>query len=78
MKWGLEHRELGTIRAIGVDEIQYGNGHQYVTLVYQIEAGCIRLLWIGKERTMESFEKFFALIGKELAEKIESICGNLI
>jgi hypothetical protein len=24
VKWGLEHRELGTIRAIGVDEIQYG------------------------------------------------------
>lgn len=77
VKWGLEHRELGTIRAIGVDEIQYGNGHQYVTLVYQIEAGCIRLLWIGKERTMESFEKFFTLIGKELAEKIEFVCSDM-
>ena len=28
VEWGREHRELGTIRAIGVDEIQYGNGHQ--------------------------------------------------
>ena len=25
--WGLEHRTLGPIRAIGVDEIQYGKGH---------------------------------------------------
>lgn len=33
VQWGLEHRELGTIRAIGVDEIQYGKGHQYLTLV---------------------------------------------
>ena len=40
VQWGLEHRELGAIRAIGVDEIQYGKGHQYLTLVYQIEAGC--------------------------------------
>lgn len=77
VQWGLEHRELGTIRAIGVDEIQYGKGHQYLTLVYQIEAGCVRLLWVGKERTQESFEKFFALIGKELAEKIEFVCSDM-
>lgn len=29
---------LAPIRAIGVDEIQYGRGHQYLTLVYQIES----------------------------------------
>ena len=27
--WGLEHRVLGAIRAIGVDEIQRGKGHKY-------------------------------------------------
>jgi len=77
VQWGLEHRELGTIRAIGVDEIQYGKGHQYLTLVYQIEAGCVRLLWVGKERTQESFEKFFTMIGKELSEKIEFVCSDM-
>src|SRR5271165_240896 len=35
--WGLEHRVLGQIRAIGVDEIQRGKGHKYLTLVYQID-----------------------------------------
>lgn len=77
VQWGLEHRDLGAIGAIGVDEIQYGKGHQYLTLVYQIEAGCVRLLWVGKERTQESFEKFFTLIGKELAEKIEFVCSDM-
>lgn len=77
VQWGLEHRELGTIRAIGVDEIQYGKGHQYLTLVYQIEAGYVRLLWVGKERTQESFEKFFTMIGKELSEKIEFVCSDM-
>ena len=77
VQWGLEHRALGPIRAIGVDEIQYGRGHTYLTLVYQIEAGCVRLLWIGQERTVESFEKFFALIGKELAQKIEFVCSDM-
>jgi hypothetical protein len=35
--WGLEHRHLGPIQAIGVDEIQYAKGHKYLTPVYQIE-----------------------------------------
>ncbi len=68
---------LEAVRAIGVDEIQYGRGHQYLTLVYQIEAGCTRLLWIGKERTSESFQKFFTLIGTELARKIEFVCSDM-
>jgi len=75
--WGLAHRTLGVIRAFGVDEIQYGRGHQYLTLAYQIEAGCIRLLWVGKERTTESFEKFFTMIGKELAGKVEFVCSDM-
>ena len=32
----------------GVDEIQYSKGHKYLTLVYQIDAGCTRLLWVGQ------------------------------
>jgi hypothetical protein len=35
VQWGLEHRQLGPIAAIGVDEIQYARGHNYLTLVYQ-------------------------------------------
>ena len=77
VQWGLAHRQLGTLRAIGVDEIQYGRGHTYLTLVYQIESGCVRLLWVGKDRTLESFEKFFTMIGKELAEKIEFVCSDM-
>jgi len=75
--WGLEHRQLGRIGAIGVDEIQYARGHQYLTLVYQIEQGCVRLLWIGRERTVESFEQFFAMIGKEMAGQIEFVCSDM-
>jgi transposase len=67
--WGLEHRDLGPIRAIGVDEIQYAKGHKYLTLVYQIEQDCTRLLWIGKDRTVASFEQFFNRIGKRGCQK---------
>jgi transposase len=42
--WGLQHRTLESIRALGVDEIQYTKGHKYLTLVYQIDQGLTRLL----------------------------------
>jgi transposase len=75
--WGLEHRTLGPIDAIGVDEIQYAKGHKYLTLVYQIDLGITRLLWVGKERTIESFQGFFTMIGEELASKIVFVCSDM-
>ena len=51
--FGLEHRVLGQIDAIGVDEIQFAKGHKYLTLVCQIDLDhrrrtgfedCVRLL----------------------------------
>ena len=75
--WGLEHRTLGQIDAIGVDEIQYSNGHKFLTLVYQIDLGITRLLWVGKERTIESFQGFFTTIGEEITSKIVFICSDM-
>jgi len=60
-----------------VDEIQYAKGHKYLTPVYQIDANLTRLLWVGKERTVETFEGFFALIGQQLASQIEFVCSDM-
>jgi transposase len=77
VEWGLLHRQLGSIRATGVDEIAYGKGHKYLTLVYQIEAGCTRLLWVGQERTKEAFQKFFDLLGPQVSQGIEFVCSDM-
>jgi transposase len=74
--WGLTHRTLGPIFAIGVDEIQYAKGHKYLTLVYQID-DLTRLLWVGKERTVDTFEGFFAMIGPALSSQIEFVCSDM-
>ena len=66
---GLEHRTPCQIDATGVAEIQYSKGHKYLTLVYQIDLGVTRLLWIGKERTIESFQGFFTTMGEEITSK---------
>jgi transposase len=60
-----------------VDEIQYAKGHKYLTLVYQIDQGFTRLLWVGKERTLESFQGFFTVIGEQLASQIEFVCSDM-
>ena len=75
--FGLEHRLFGQIDAIGVDEIQYAKGHKYLTLVYQIDLGITRLLWVGRERTIESFQGLFSVIGDELASKIAFVCSDM-
>lgn len=77
VEYGLKHRSIAGISAIGVDEIQYRSGHKYLTLVYQIDAGSRRLLWIGKERTMESFHKFFDLLGDERSTAIRFVCSDM-
>ena len=77
VNFGPAHRTLGQIDAIGVDEIQYAKGHKYLTLVYQIDIGVTRLLWVGKERTIESFQTFFALIGDEVASKIVFVYSDM-
>ena len=76
VEWGLKHRQIGPVFAIGVDEIQYAVGHKYLTLVYQID-DVTRLLWIGQERTVETFETFFEMIGPEVSKQIEFACSDM-
>src|SRR5512133_2310986 len=45
--WGRAHMTLDGIKSIGVDELSRNKGQKYMTLVYQIDNGCKRLLWIG-------------------------------
>lgn len=63
--FGLEHRSWDNINAIGVDEIQYQRGHKYLTLVYQIDSHCRRLLFVGKDRSVKTLLRFFYRLGKE-------------
>ena len=77
VEWGLKHRDLQGILAIGIDEIQWRLGHHYLTLVYQIDEGCKRLLWIGLERTKESLEGFFRHLGKKACGSLKFICSDM-
>lgn len=60
VEWGLQHRDLTGIRAIGVDEVLWHRGHKYLTVVYQIDEHCRRMLWVGIDRTAACLDSFFA------------------
>jgi transposase len=77
VSWGLKHRDLGGIEAIGVDEIQWQRGHKYLTLVYQIDEDCRRLLWVGKDRTTKTFLGFFRMFGKERSRRLRFVCSDM-
>ena len=77
VSWGLAHRDLDGIEAIGVDEIQWQRGHKYLTLVYQIDADCRRLLWVGKDRTTKTFLRFFRMFGHERSSRLRFVCSDM-
>ena len=77
VSWGLAHRELSCIESIGIDEVQWQKGHKYLTLVYQIDTGDKRLLWIGKDRTTKTLLRFFRMLGKERSSNLKFVCSDM-
>lgn len=78
--YGLAHRNLEGVTAIGVDEIQYLKGHKYLTVVYQLDAGCRRLLWIGRDRTKETLRSFFRDMEEQLPgfrASVQFVCSDM-
>jgi transposase len=75
--YGLAHRNLDGIEAIGFDEVQYRKGHKYLTLVYQIDAHCRRLLWIAEARTEKAANSFFSWFGQARCAMLRVVCSDM-
>lgn len=54
VEYGLQHRVLENIQALGIDEISVRVGRGFWTLIYQIDTHLVRLLWIGHDRKQET------------------------
>ncbi|MHB8454189.1 MAG: transposase [Acidiferrobacterales bacterium] len=59
--WGRSRMDLTGITACGVDEIHWQKG-KFLTLVYQINEGVKRLLYIAEERKESSLREFFVRV----------------
>ena len=77
VEWGRAHMNLDGVTAIGVDEMAWGRWHRYVTVVYQIDEGHKRLLWVGPQRTVRTLLGFFRWFGRERSGRLEFICSDM-
>jgi hypothetical protein len=60
VQWGSEQRRLEGFQAIGVDENHCGKGQKadnFLTVIYQMDRHCRRLLWVGKRRTQATLRR---------------------
>ena len=77
VEYGLQHRDLDGVTAIGVDEVQFQKGHRYLTVVYQINVGCRRLLWVGQNRSAKTLLRFFKMLGRQRTAAIQYVCSDM-
>jgi len=77
VSWGLARRDLDGIEAIGIDEVQWQRGHHYQTVVYQLDEGRKRLLWIGPERTAKTLLRFFRFLGPARSAALQFVCSDM-
>jgi transposase len=80
VEWGLAHRELTGVEAIGVDEIHHGHGvraDNFLTVIYQIDAHCRRLLWVGKRRSQATLRRGLKALGPEVVQGLRFVCSDM-
>ncbi len=77
VQWGLAHRNVDAIEAIGIDEVAWRKGHKYLTLVYDISAGTRRLLWIGDDRRRATINQFFEWFGAVRCQALRFVCTDM-
>ena len=80
VEWGLQHRQLRGVESIGVDEIHWGRGlraDNFLTVIYQIDAGCRRLLWVGKRRSQATLRRGLKTLGPEVVKGLRFVCSDM-
>lgn len=80
VEWGLAHRSLIGVKALGIDEIHWGRkkkGHSFLTLIYQLDVGMRRLLWVGPKRQASTLRAGLAALGSPVVAGVEYVCSDM-
>ncbi len=77
VEWGLAHRDLSALRALGIDEVAWGRGHTYLTLVYDIGGPTRRLLAVARERTEVSLRSCLEGLGEPACQRVRYVCSDM-
>ena len=80
VEWGLAQRKLKGVQSLGVDEIHWGRGKRadnFLTVIYQIDSHCRRLLWVGRKRTQATLRRGLAALGNEVVSGLKFVCSDM-
>ncbi len=75
VKRGLARREAEPVRHLGVDEKAFRKGHRYVTVVNDLEKGCV--LYVAEDRQTKSLDGFWKTLSPDQLEKIEGVAMDM-
>ena len=75
--WGLAHRDLSKVEAVGVDEIAWARGQTYLTLVYDIGGETRRLLAVAEGRTEASLRLCLESLGESVCQGMKYVCSDM-
>jgi transposase len=80
VQWGLAERQLAGVESLGVDEIHWGHGLRaanFLTVIYQIDGHCRRLLWVGQRRTEATLRRGLKALGREVVKGLRFVCSDM-
>jgi transposase len=80
VEWGLSQRTWQQVESLGVDEIHWGRGLRaanFLTVIYQIDGHCRRLLWVGKGRSERTLRRGLKALGPEVVKGIRFVCSDM-
>ena len=75
--WGLAHRDLSDVTALGVDEVAWAKGHTYLTLVYDIGGETKRLLAVAEDRSEASLRSCLDSLGESVCLGVKHVCSDM-
>jgi transposase len=71
----LDDRRLDGLFNLGVDEISYKRGHQYLTVVADHDTG--RVVWVAEGRTQAALTGFFDALGPERRALVQAVSMDM-
>jgi len=80
VRWGLAHRELEEVHSLGIDEIHWGQGKRadsFLTVIYQIDGHCRRLLWVGRRRSQATLRRGLKELGPKVVSGLRYVCSDM-
>src|SRR5205823_6631756 len=68
------------VHGVVVEHIHWGKGKRadnFLTVVYQIDSHCRRLLWVGKRRTQATLRRGLEALGEEVVSGLRFVCSDM-